>query len=122
MQRRLRQQFASSVRAELAHHVKAIGEIHRRHGLPDAKRQVGAGERGVVRAHPAAQRDLRGEQRPARAPPACAWRALRRSAHACKRVKANQTRRARIVMPPSRCAVTITGLSSSVTVHMPSAA
>ena len=25
-------------------------------------------------------------------------------------------------MPPSRCAVTIAGLSSSVTVHMPSAA
>jgi hypothetical protein len=37
---------------------KAVGEVHGRHERAAAQRQVRAGERGVIRAHPAAERDL----------------------------------------------------------------
>ena len=43
---------------QLAQHVEGVGEVHRRQRLPHASRKIRAGERGIVRAHPAAQRDL----------------------------------------------------------------
>jgi len=43
---------------QLAQHVESVGEVHRRQRLTHASRKIRAGERGVVRADPAAQRDL----------------------------------------------------------------
>jgi hypothetical protein len=58
-QRLERQQAALAGAPELAQHVEGVGEIHRRHHLPAAQRQVEAGKRRIVRAYPAAERDLR---------------------------------------------------------------
>ena len=60
-ERGLGKQLAVVGAPELAHHVKGVGEVHRRHRLAETQRQIGATERRVVRAHPAAQRDLDGE-------------------------------------------------------------
>ncbi len=57
-QRFERQQAAFAGAAERAQNMKGAGEVHRRNRLPEAARQIGAGERGVVGADPAAEGNL----------------------------------------------------------------
>lgn len=64
-QRIVRDEITASGTAELTPEREAVREVHRRHPLAVAQREVGTGQHRVVGADPAAQRDLRHQQRQA---------------------------------------------------------
>ncbi len=122
-QRLLRERRAARGHAQLAHHVKRVREIHGRHPLPVADGEIGARERRVVGADPAPERDLADEDRQSGGGP---WPQShggrgrrRRRIDFAQREPQNERQRRHAAQ---RCSVTIAGLSSIVTVHMPSVA
>ena len=97
----------------------------RRPPLAQALREIGAaGQRRVVGAGPAAERDLHDQQDQADPQQRDAASARPPAPGRCRASRARPARSAArtSVRPPSRCPITTTGLSSQVTVHMPSRA
>src|SRR5690606_6130236 len=92
--------------------------------LAQAGGEIGAaGQRRVIGAGPAAQGDLHHQQ--AQADPQQPAQAISLGQHqgaAGRGAPASQTNSERVSRPPSRCAITMTGLTSQITVHMPSTA
>ena len=118
--RRIRQHAAFVIHLKSVPQDEGVAEIHLRPPGMLAGGKVRAGHGGVIGAGPTAERDLQDQCR--KADQGKFSQGGPRSVEGrCGGVSDNHHNMPRVVRPPNRCAVTIRGLSSRVTVKAPSA-